>query len=255
MRSIAFYNNKGGVGKTTSVINVAYRLAKDNSVLVIDLDGQANCSRFFTDEPKSGLEKSLTTDAVSPMNARCETRYPNIDIVTATPAINGVISEFCELPSDLQQRIAENIITATDKPWYAKHYDYVLADMPPALNKITENILGACDYVFVPIELGKFAIQGIPTVTNLISDSGAKFGGCFVNKFDRDNPSDVQLMELLKSSLGTKALKSFIPFSRVIKNSVSYNMTAFEYMEWTYAAECFANLTQEIVEICGEVRE
>jgi len=98
MRSIAFYNNKGGVGKTTSVINVAYRLAKDNSVLVIDLDGQANCSRFFTDEPKSGLEKSLTTDAVSPMNARCETRYPNIDIVTATPAINGVISEFCELP-------------------------------------------------------------------------------------------------------------------------------------------------------------
>lgn len=250
MRSIAFYNNKGGVGKTTSVINIAYQLASDKKVLVVDLDGQANSSRFFA-EPKAGLEASLKTDVISPTNALCKTRYPNIDIITATSAINDVLSDYCRLPANLQQRIAEKIISETDKPWYGKHYDYVLADLPPALNKITENIISVCDYVFVPIELSSFAIQGVPTVTNAIADCGAKFGGCFVNKFDRENPADITLMETLKELLGTKALEHYIPFSRVIKNSISYKMTAHEYMEWTFAAECIANLTKEIVEICG----
>lgn len=253
MRSIAFYNNKGGVGKTTSVINIAYQLAANKSVLVIDLDGQANCSRFFADEPKAGLEEALTKNMVTPTVALCQTRYPNIDIITATSALNDIVSLFYALPEETQRENAEKIIKDTDKPWYNKHYDYVIVDMPPALNKITERIISACDFVFVPIELGSFAIQGISTVTNIIADCGAKLGGCFVNKFDKDNPSDIQLMELLKSSLGKKALNSFIPFSRVVKNSVSYKLTAPEYMGWTFAAECVANLAKEIADICGEV--
>lgn len=245
MKSIAFYNNKGGVGKTTSVINIAYQLAADKKILVVDLDGQANSSRFFADEPKAGLEQALTKSMVSPDIALCPTRYPNIDIITATPALNDIVSIFYALPVEQQRENAEELLDFGDK------YDYVLVDLPPALNKITESVIGACDWVFVPIELGTFAIQGIPTVTNLIADCGAKFGGCFVNKFDRENPADVGLMEILKSTLGTKALGGFLPFSRVIKNSVSFKMTAPEYMGWTYAAECITNLTKEIVEICG----
>ena len=245
MKSIAFYNNKGGVGKTTSVINIAYQLAADKRILVVDLDGQANSSRFFADEPKAGLEQALTKSMVSPDIALCPTRYPNIDIITATPALNDIVSIFYALPVEHQRENAEELLNFGDK------YDYVLVDLPPALNKITESVIGACDWVFVPIELGTFAIQGIPTVTNLIADCGARFGGCFVNKFDRENPSDVGLMEILKSTLGTTALGGSLPFSRVIKNSVSFKMTAPEYMGWTYAAECIANLTKEIVEICG----
>lgn len=247
MRSIAFYNNKGGVGKTTSVINIAYQLAADKKVLVIDLDGQSNCSRFFADESKTGLEQVLTKSTAMPNVALCPTRYPNIDVITATPALNDIVSIFYALPEDIQRVNTEKLLTFSDK------YNYILVDLPPALNKITERVISACDYVFVPIELGSFAIQGISTVTDIIADCGAKFGGCFVNKFDRDNPSDVQLMEMLKGSLGTKALNSFIPFSRVVKNSVSYKLTAPEYMGWTFAAECVANLAKEIVEICEEV--
>lgn len=250
MKSIAFYNNKGGVGKTTSVINVAYQLASDKSVLIVDLDGQANCSRFFVDEPKGGLETALTKLHISPTVALNSTRYPNIDIITATPALNDIVSVFYALPAETQRKIALKIIKETENPWYNRKYDYVLIDLPPALNKITENIISVCDFVFVPIELSTFAIQGIPTVTNIIAECGAKFGGCFVNKFDRENPADIALMEMLKSSLGTKALNSFIPFSRVVKNSVSFKTTATEYMGWTYAAECCANLAKEITSIC-----
>lgn len=81
----------------------------------------------------------------------------------------------------------------------------MLIDMPPALNALTKNILSSCDYVFVPIELGLFSIQGIPTVTDIISRCGTKFGGCFANRFDKDNPSDVQLLDMLRSNLGKKS--------------------------------------------------
>ena len=161
MKSIAFYNNKGGVGKTTSVINIAYQLAADSKVLVVDLDGQANCSRFFVDEPKVGLEVALTKQMVSPTIALSPTRYPNIDVITATSALNDIVSTFYALPPTMQRENAKKIIKGTENLWYNK-YDYVLVDLPPALNKITENIISVCDYVFVPIELGTFAIQGIP---------------------------------------------------------------------------------------------
>lgn len=243
MKVLAFYNNKGGVGKTTGVINIAYQLATDKKVLVVDLDGQANCSRFFVDEPKAGIENALTNSTAASVSS---TRYPNIDIITATSALNDIVSIFYALPKEQQLVNAETLIRGT-----GECYDYVLVDLPPALNKITESIISVCDYVFVPIELGTFAIQGIPTVTQIISDCGAKFGGCFVNKFDHDNPADIALMEMLKSSLGTKALENYIPFSRVVKNSISYKMTALEYMGWTFAAECVSKLAKEVADVCG----
>ena len=112
-------------------------------------------------------------------------------------------------------------------------------------------MLGFCDYVFVPIELGTFAIQGITVVVNTLSRISAKFGGCFVVKFDNENPSDYSLLDVLKNALGAKVLSSIIPFSRVIKNSISYRMTAAEYMDYMPAAEKYGELTKEIIEICG----
>ena len=69
-------------------------------------------------------------------------------------------------------------------------------------------------------------------------------------KFDNENPSDYSLLDVLKNALGAKVLTSIIPFSRVIKNSISYRMTAAEYMEYMVAAEKYNDLTKEIVELC-----
>ena len=242
MKSIAFYNNKGGVGKTTSVINIAYELSGENSVLVIDVDGQANCSRFFTDKQKEGLDKALVNIGVSPEQALCRTRYENIDIITATPKLNGITPKFDRLTEDEQTAIARKIIS------FGSDYDYVLLDLPPALTKVTERLIGACDTVFIPIELGSFAIQGIPTVTGIVQKCGAKFGGCIINKFDKKNSADGQLLDLLNETLGNKTLNSKIPFSRVIKNSISSGLTAGEYMGWTSAAKSYKDLAAEIKE-------
>jgi chromosome partitioning protein len=212
MIKLAFFNNKGGVGKSTSAINVAHAMSRHGKyVIVIDWDSQRNTFRFFADVPDNDGEVGESP-----------TRYNNLDVV-----YNG--NSFC-IPNG---------------------YDYAILDLPPTLDERTKQIVADCDYVFVPIELGTFAIQGIANVTEAIATTGAKFGGCFVNKFDRENPADHKLDELLRKELGNKVMTARIPYSRVIKNSISYNMTAFEYMEWTSPAEAYLNLTKEIMKICA----
>lgn len=180
MKIITFYNNKGGVGKTTSVINIAYYIHKDGKrVLVVDCDSQQNSYRFFKGDDE------------------LHSRYENIDIIM----YSGQNSETFSLSS-------------------YEDYDYIILDLPPTMNDFTSSMLSICDYVFVPIELGMFAVQGIPVVIDTVNQTKAKFGGCFVVKYDNDNPSDASLLEILKEKIGAKVLNAIIPFSRVIKNSI-----------------------------------
>ena len=168
MTTIAFYNNKGGVGKTTTAINVANELAEKHRILVIDLDGQANSSRFFA-EPKAGLETALVKKNFSPDVAHSNTRYPNIDVLTSTSALNLVNAQFEQLSDEEQTANIRKVLS------YGSSYDYVLLDLPPALTKITEKVITLCDCVYVPVELSTFAIQGIPTVTGALTNCNAQF--------------------------------------------------------------------------------
>lgn len=244
MKSIAIYNNKGGCGKSTSVINLAYQLSLDSKVLVLDTDGQSNTSRFFIGEPKDGLEKALLGEGEMPKAEK--TRYANLDVISATAAINNAPIIFGGFTEKQQTDIAEGIINSNSG------YDYIIVDLPPAMNVVTEHIICACDYVFVPIELGTFSIQGITKVKDLIVNNTVKFGGVYVNKFDKKNGSDIALLQKFTELLGDKALNTIIPYSKVIKNSIIYNCTAQEYMGWTNAGRAFRELAAEIRERIGE---
>lgn len=244
MKSIAIYNNKGGCGKSTSTINLAHEFSDNGSVLVIDTDGQCNTSRFFENSPNEGLESFLLGKGKLP--EANETRYEGIDIISATAAINNAVGEFEKLTVKERGKIADKLVNSH------KDYDYVIVDLPPAMNAITEQIIGACDYVFVPIELGTFSVQGIAKVTGAIASYNARFGGVYVNKFDKNNRSDLELVEMLRNQLGDKVLNTAIPYSKVIKNSITYGSTAREYMGWTAAGKAFSALADEIWERIGD---
>jgi chromosome partitioning protein len=214
MTKIAFFNNKGGVGKSTSAVNVAHALARlGKRVVVVDCDTQLNTFTFFSDVAK----EDFTHDQIS-------TRYKNIDVA---------------------------FMFAGVEQYTPDGYDYMVLDLPPALNERTTAIADSCDYVFVPIKLGSFAMQGLANVTEAIAPANAKFGGCFINEFDGKNSADRELEEMLRSALGDKVLKSRIPQSRIIKNSVNYRRTAFEHMPWLSPSKAYSELAQEIMAICG----
>lgn len=249
MKMIAIYNNKGGVGKSTTAINVAYILAEvmKKKVLVIDCDGQQNTSRFFADTlPNSGFEQSLLHTEISPLTALCQTRYQGIDVLTSSEAMNTCTEEFSKLSAAAQEYNLAKLCSS-----FEGQYDYVLLDMPPALNRMTEALLSVTDGVVVPVELGTFSTQGIAKVTDVINKVGTSFLGCFVTKYDKGNKSDAELKALLDSILGNKVFRAVIPYSKTIRNSTNYRMTAYEYMHWLPPVRRYVQLTEEIVRKVG----
>lgn len=152
--------------------------------------------------------------------------------------MNAISNEFVNLSDEEKQ---SNIIKFRQSA-----YDYIIVDMPPAMNNFTENVLTICDYVYVPIELGTFAVQGLARVTQKIANAGTKYA-CFASKYDKGNKADRELLEIMKKNLGDKVLNTVVPFSRAIKNSISYRITASEYMAWINPARCYEQLANEII--------
>lgn len=249
MKSIAFFNNKGGVSKTTTVLNTAYILGEvyKRKVLVVDCDGQQNASRFLANGlSEVGIEKTLVDSKVSPKAALSNTRYENIDVLTSTADMNRCTEMFQDLSDD---ETVHNLKKLTD--FWNNQYDYVLLDFPPALNSLTEQLIGITDGVIVPVELGSFAIQGIAKVTETINRVGAAFIGCFIAKYDKKNKADEELKKLLENNLGNKVFSTVIPYSNIIRNSINYKMTAYEYMHWLGPAKKYVELTEEIIKKVG----
>lgn len=141
---IAIFNNKGGVAKTTSTINLAYSMQElGKRVLVVDCDSQKNCFKFFlTDQ---------STELILP------TAYTNISLTTW--------EKYSQLPTEPEV------------------FDYIIFDMPPHIEDKIRDILKHSDVIYVPIMLGNFEIAGLREVTDEINTLGVKLGGIFVTMY------------------------------------------------------------------------
>ena len=164
MLKVGFYNHKGGCGKTTAVINIAYVLQKTGKkILVVDCDSQMNCFSFF----QSGKNKQ----------AHQPSKYDNVFTATWSSYVNhGTDVEF----------------------------DYIIFDLPPALTDEVKEIIRHCDAVFVPIILGYFEVSGLADVTAEIQKQGAKLGGVFAAMFNpanNDGEAINELRSILKNRL------------------------------------------------------
>ncbi len=178
-RRIALYNNKGGVAKTTSVINLAYSIQKaGKKVLVVDCDAQENCFSFFLTE--QGADSILPTE------------YENIKHTTWTRYID---------------------IAAKD----AAAFDYILFDLPPAMTDEVKQIIRHCGTVYVPTMLGEFEIQGLERVTGEIARQDARLGGIFITMYQQQN--DAELLREFRSVLQSRLMQTVIPYSRTVRES------------------------------------
>lgn len=176
---ISIFNNKGGVAKTTSVINLAYSLQKHGKgILVVDCDMQENCFDFF----------------FSNQNA------------------NGIFeTEFHGIAHTTWQRYMKLSDTTLGL------FDIVIFDLPPALSDDVKQILKHSDYVFVPTILGEFEISGLKRVTDEINRQGTKLGGVYITMYQAKN--DAELVDDFRRVLRDRLMQTIIPYSTTIRES------------------------------------
>ncbi len=178
-KKIAMYNHKGGVAKTTSVINLAYSIQKTGQkVLVVDCDTQENCFLFFM--------TARNSDRILP------TEYENVKHTTWT--------RYVEIANEDIAR-----------------FDYILFDLPPAMTDEVRQIIRHCGTVYVPTMLGEFEIQGLETVTVEIAKQNARLGGIFITMYQKQN--DAELLQEFRNALQTRLMQTIIPYSRTVRES------------------------------------
>lgn len=179
VHKIGIFNNKGGVAKTTSVINLAYSIQKANhNVLVVDCDSQENCFSFFL--------TNQVTDTILP------TEYERISHTTW----------------ERYKRITDEV---------KERYNYILFDLPPALSDEVKEIIHQCGVVYVPTILGEFETAGLRKVTDEINRQGVKLGGVFVTMYQARN--DAEMIEDFRDALGDRMLQTVIPYSKSVRES------------------------------------
>ncbi len=250
MKIISFLNIKGGVGKTTSTVNIASELARlNNKVLVIDLDPQCNSSKYIPYKNKPEANSFNILYGNSPISSICSTVYKNLYII---PALIDLVRFESKL--DNEYNICEGALNnALEKLRNIDFFDYILIDCPPSLGMLSTNALVASDYVLVPVKIDNFALIGLDYLISCIEqvkaelNPGLKLLGMFIT-LDDNTKINKEIKNDMKEAFGDKF------FNQTIRKNVDVTKSTFEqvpvyyYNKRAIAAIDYAALTKEVIE-------
>ncbi len=254
----AVTNQKGGVGKTTTVLNLGVFLAtKDKKVLLIDIDPQANLSSGLgilhqpnDIEELNNKEYKTVYDLLvnkTPVTEVVQTtRIENLDIIPSGIELAGAEVEIVGALS------RENILKKALEP-IKDNYDYVLIDCPPSLGLLTINSLVAADKVLIPVQSEYFALEGLGQLVNTITlikgslNPTMEIGGVVLTMYDNRTNLSKDVASEIEKYFNTKLFKSVIPRNIRLSEAPSHGLSIYEYARTSAGGLAYENLTDEII--------
>lgn len=246
---VTLVNQKGGVGKTTTAINLGASLAAcERTVLLVDLDPQANATSGVG-LPKN-QDKSIypvLTDGMSIREVITQTELPNfhvapssVDLVAAELELSDALGREFHLRRALQEVV--------------KDYDYILIDSPPSLGLLTINGLTAADTVLVPMQCEYFAIEGVAQLVNTVDrvrdmlNPGLEFEGIALTMYDERMNLARQVAEEVRRHFGDKVYKTVIPRNVRLGEAPSFGKPIILYDIRSRGSEAYVSLAKEFIQ-------
>jgi len=248
-KTIAIANQKGGVGKTTTSINLSASLAaKGKKVLVIDTDPQGNTTSGF------GVEKNdLENTVYELMLSECSIKEC---------ILNDVIEGVSIIPSNVNLAAAEIELIGVDRKeyilkreveWIKDNYDYIIIDCPPSLSMLTINAMTTADTVLVPIQCEYYALEGLSQLIHTINlvkerlNPDLDIEGVVFTMYDSRTNLSMQVVENVKSNLSQKVFQTLIPRNIRLAEAPSYGMPINAYDPKSAGAEAYMQLAEEVI--------
>jgi chromosome partitioning protein len=250
-RVIALANQKGGVGKTTTAINLGTALATRHRVLLVDLDPQGNASTGLgvPRQARGAGSYALLLGSASLAEVIRPSAVPGLDLLPADGDLAGAEIELVGTEAR-ERRLAEALAAA---PAVTRAYDFILIDCPPSLGLLTLNALVAADSVLIPLQAEFFALEGVSQIARTIERVRAALNpaltldGIVLTMFDRRNNLSELVAADVRAFFGAKVFDTMIPRNVRVSEAPSHGLPVLIYDVKSAGAQAYARLAAELL--------